>query len=109
MYVGFMQHTRLARMIFIRGIILPELVIMRVNPLDPCLNNCIAARKARKFCHVNSRALEAATNSSRIHDCIEFRMADDSKFLGCIKQNILVIVHTSCEAIETGGKNQVIF
>jgi len=60
LYMRFMEHPPFAGMILICRIIVPENVIVCVNPLDPGLDDRDATPKARKFCYVTQDFLPDA-------------------------------------------------
>jgi len=95
-YTSFVQYALLTGMIFIYGVIIPERVIVRVNSLNACLNDRVAAREARKFRYVNNRVLKGATtNACGVYDRIILGMADDPQLLGRIEERLLIIMYTT--------------
>lgn len=97
----FMEYSLFAGMVLVHGIVLPELVIVDVNSLDARLNDRIAACKARKFCDVNGRALKGATaNAGRVHNGIDFGVADDLQFLVRIKKSLLIVMNTRAKPLK---------
>jgi len=47
-YMCFMKHSLFAGMVLVKWIVLPELIILCVNPLDTCLDYRVAAREAMR-------------------------------------------------------------